>query len=109
MQHRFYGDSIPMGPDVGPKNLGLLSIEQAMADYANLISTTREKYKCPHCPVVAGGGSVRAASYVAKCSTQLRVCTLLSKGFWLFLNATDSAAAPFAHCSTRENSLHTCG
>lgn len=40
--------------------MGLLSIEQAMADYANLIADTRTKYKCPHCPVVAGGGSVCA-------------------------------------------------
>mmetsp|Transcript_10428 Transcript_10428/g.26773 ORF Transcript_10428/g.26773 Transcript_10428/m.26773 type:complete len:471 (-) Transcript_10428:34-1446(-) len=57
MEHRFYGDSIPGGPDVKVANMGLLTIEQAMADYADLISRTRAKYECPHCPVVAGGGS----------------------------------------------------
>lgn len=67
-QHRFYGDSVPMGPAVNPDNLGLLSLEQAMADYANLISDTREKYKCPHCPVVAGGGS-----YSGKLAAYLRL------------------------------------
>jgi hypothetical protein len=54
MEHRFYGNSIPKGPTISASNLGLLSIEQAMADYANLISITREKYNCPQCPVVAG-------------------------------------------------------
>ena len=43
MEHRFYGNSIPKGPTVSRSNLGLLSIEQAMADYANLISDTRAK------------------------------------------------------------------
>ena len=60
MEHRFYGQSLPFGNhshDRSRDKLGLLSIEQAMADYANLISAIRAEYKCEFCPVVAGGGS----------------------------------------------------
>ena len=60
MEHRFYGLSRPFGNSSHERSrdkLGLLSIEQAMADYANLISAVREEYQCAWCPVVAGGGS----------------------------------------------------
>ena len=61
MEHRFYGDSVPVPfpSDINTHrpDLRLLSIEQAIADYANIISVIREQFKCPQCPVVAGGGS----------------------------------------------------
>jgi lysosomal Pro-X carboxypeptidase len=61
MEHRFYGDSIPFGSaeeafSHATDRIGLLSVEQAMADYANLISAVKAEH-CPRCSVVAGGGS----------------------------------------------------
>jgi pimeloyl-ACP methyl ester carboxylesterase len=60
MEHRFWGDSIPFGANQSSfrgQHVGLLTVEQCMADYAALIEHVRAQYKCPHCPVVAGGGS----------------------------------------------------
>ena len=61
MEHRFFGDSMPYGANQSSfhvkAHVARFSVEQAMADYASLIEAVRIEYKCPHCPVVAGGGS----------------------------------------------------
>lgn len=73
-EHRFYGDSIPFGGSVEeafiPRadRLGLLTVEQAMADYAKLIEHVKEEHDCPLCPVLAFGGS-----YSGKLSAYLRL------------------------------------
>ncbi|XP_022094668.1 dipeptidyl peptidase 2-like [Acanthaster planci] len=57
-EHRFYGESLPFGnQSFTPENLGLLTVEQALADYAGLIVYLKESLKCPACRVVTFGGS----------------------------------------------------
>ncbi|XP_033642932.1 dipeptidyl peptidase 2-like [Asterias rubens] len=57
-EHRFYGETLPFGNDSFiPENLGLLTIEQALADYAELILFLKQELKCPECKVVTFGGS----------------------------------------------------
>jgi len=59
---RFFGDSMPFGEDESfrpdPTHLGLLSVEQALADDASLILKMKERYDTPGSPVVALGGSL---------------------------------------------------
>lgn len=60
MEHRFFGESVPFkapfkdSPDV----VGLLSVEQALADYAAIISAIRDEFKAWDAPVVTFGGSL---------------------------------------------------
>ncbi|KAK8762808.1 hypothetical protein V5799_025929 [Amblyomma americanum] len=59
-EHRFFGQSLPFGKDsfVSPQNLGYLTSDQALADYADLL--LHLKYTLPgaeRSPVVAFGGS----------------------------------------------------
>lgn len=62
-EHRFYGGSIPFNNSVEeafqPRadRIGLLSVSQAMADYAKLINHVRDEHGCPDCPVISFGGS----------------------------------------------------
>ncbi|CAH1785139.1 unnamed protein product [Owenia fusiformis] len=61
-EHRFYGGSAPFsewGPEWSFKHpyIGLLTIEQAMADYAHLISNIKETMNATKCPVITFGGS----------------------------------------------------
>nr|CAB3239873.1 dipeptidyl peptidase 2 [Phallusia mammillata] len=57
-EHRFYGTSLPFGNNTFMhKNIGLLTVEQAMADYAYLIEHLKESYNATHVPVIAFGGS----------------------------------------------------
>ena len=68
------GGSIPFNGSVEeafqptPERLGLLSVTQAMADYAALIQSVREAHGCPDCPVLSFGGS-----YSGKLSAYLRL------------------------------------
>nr|XP_002127477.1 dipeptidyl peptidase 2 [Ciona intestinalis] len=57
-EHRFYGTSLPFGNDSFiDKNIGLLSIEQAMADYAYLLKHLKSSYNADDIPIIAFGGS----------------------------------------------------
>ncbi|EDV27532.1 uncharacterized protein TRIADDRAFT_21030 [Trichoplax adhaerens] len=57
-EHRYYGKSLPFGKDsFKPKNLGLLTSEQALADYAVLLTSLKKSLNANKCKVVAFGGS----------------------------------------------------
>jgi len=60
-EHRYYGKSYPFGNDSysSVSNLGYLSSEQALADFAVIITYLKE-VRLPHAkksPVIAFGGS----------------------------------------------------
>ncbi|XP_050404113.1 dipeptidyl peptidase 2 isoform X2 [Patella vulgata] len=57
-EHRFYGKSLPFGDDsFKGNNIGLLTIEQALADYAVLINKIKQTYKAKKSAVITFGGS----------------------------------------------------
>ncbi|XP_063425123.1 dipeptidyl peptidase 2-like [Mytilus trossulus] len=57
-EHRFYGKSMPFPSDnFNSKNVGLLTIEQALADYAVLLTSLKKSLNATGCPVIAFGGS----------------------------------------------------
>lgn len=54
---RFYGKSLPFGnQSFSHPYIGLLSIEQALGDYAVLLTTLRQELNATSCPVIAFGG-----------------------------------------------------
>ena len=73
-EHRFYGGSIPWNNSVAeaftprPDRLGLLSVSQALGDYAAIIQAVRTSHGCRDCPVISFGGS-----YSGKLSAYLRL------------------------------------
>ncbi|XP_006823122.1 dipeptidyl peptidase 2-like, partial [Saccoglossus kowalevskii] len=70
---RYYGKSLPFGDSsfiLG--NIGFLSIEQAMADYAVLIHYLKIKLNAAKCPVIAFGG-------LQKLTKILRLCKPMTK------------------------------
>ncbi|XP_070532339.1 dipeptidyl peptidase 2-like [Ptychodera flava] len=57
-EHRYYGTSLPFGnSSFTLENVGLLTTEQAMADFAVLIYHLKESLNATKCPVIAFGGS----------------------------------------------------
>ena len=61
-EHRYYGDSLPFGyRSFEKQNMGYLSVEQALADYATLIRfikyDNQETAGSANCPVISFGGS----------------------------------------------------
>lgn len=54
---RYYGKSLPFGKDsfTVPK-IGLLTVEQALADYAVMITELKEQLEAKNCPVIVFGG-----------------------------------------------------
>ncbi|GAM26049.1 hypothetical protein SAMD00019534_092240 [Acytostelium subglobosum LB1] len=57
-EHRYYGATMPFGDNSStPENLGYLTSEQALADYAQLLQAVMADMDISHCPVLAVGGS----------------------------------------------------
>eukprot|EP00927_Polykrikos_kofoidii_P073438 TRINITY_DN69480_c0_g1_i1.p1 TRINITY_DN69480_c0_g1~~TRINITY_DN69480_c0_g1_i1.p1 ORF type:complete len:543 (+),score=80.74 TRINITY_DN69480_c0_g1_i1:48-1631(+) len=60
VEHRYYGKSHPYGDSpLGRQEMGGLTIEQAMADYAWFVKDLRRQLACrdSECPIVTFGGS----------------------------------------------------
>ncbi|XP_065867922.1 uncharacterized protein [Euphorbia lathyris] len=61
IEHRYYGESMPFGSEDeafrNSSTLGYLSSEQALADYAEVITHVKEKLSAAKCPAIAIGGS----------------------------------------------------
>nr|XP_061804156.1 dipeptidyl peptidase 2-like [Nerophis lumbriciformis] len=57
-EHRYYGKSLPFGNDsFSIPQIGLLTVEQAIADYAVMISVLKRQMGATDCPVIVFGGS----------------------------------------------------
>ncbi|XP_061133678.1 dipeptidyl peptidase 2 isoform X3 [Syngnathus typhle] len=57
-EHRYYGKSLPFGNDsFNIPQIGLLTVEQAIADYAVMISVLKLQMSATDCPVIVFGGS----------------------------------------------------
>lgn len=57
-EHRYYGKSLPFGEkSFNVPEVGLLTVEQALADYAVMITELKQQLVASHCPVIVFGGS----------------------------------------------------
>eukprot|EP01084_Bolivina_argentea_P280606 479911_1 len=75
-EHRFYGESMPFGTTIMSRNyahdsdhLGLLQVEQALADYMTIVNYAQsELFNCTKCPIIVSG-----VSYSGELSVWLRL------------------------------------
>ncbi|KAI3372495.1 hypothetical protein L3Q82_022691 [Scortum barcoo] len=57
-EHRYYGKSLPFGKDSFTiPQISLLTVEQALADYAVMITELKQQLAATDCPVIVFGGS----------------------------------------------------
>ena len=57
---RYYGKSLPFGKDsFSIPQIGLLTVEQALADYAVMITELKQQLAAADCPVIVFGGRYR--------------------------------------------------
>jgi len=61
MEHRYYGESKPFPLETIRNNMGYLTTEQAMADYAGLLWMMKQDLNEPNLPVIGFGGSYGGA------------------------------------------------
>ncbi|XP_021692132.2 uncharacterized protein LOC110673333 [Hevea brasiliensis] len=61
IEHRYYGESMPFGSEnqafQNANTFGYLSSEQALADYAQVITNVKKNLSAESCPAIAVGGS----------------------------------------------------
>ncbi|XP_002523750.2 lysosomal Pro-X carboxypeptidase [Ricinus communis] len=61
IEHRYYGESMPFGSEdqafQNSSTLGYLSSEQALADYAQVVTDVKKKLSAENCPAIAVGAS----------------------------------------------------
>ncbi|EEF38691.1 lysosomal pro-X carboxypeptidase, putative [Ricinus communis] len=61
IEHRYYGESMPFGSEEqalqNSSTLGYLSSEQALADYAQVITDVKKNLSAENCPAIAVGAS----------------------------------------------------
>ncbi|KAK9796283.1 hypothetical protein WJX73_004046 [Symbiochloris irregularis] len=57
IEHRYYGESQPVGPQSITQDPTFLTVEQALADYANFIAHLKRSLGRPEAPLIAFGGS----------------------------------------------------
>lgn len=54
---RYYGKSLPFGKEsFNIPEISLLTVEQALADYAVMITELKQQLAATHCPVIVFGG-----------------------------------------------------
>lgn len=54
---RYYGKSLPFGKDsFNIPQIGLLTVEQALADYSIMIRELKKELTATQCPVIVFGG-----------------------------------------------------
>ncbi|VDP78814.1 unnamed protein product [Echinostoma caproni] len=56
-EHRYYGQSLPFSDSFTQPNIKYLSVEQALADFAYLITEVKQRFNAVQAPVIAFGGS----------------------------------------------------
>eukprot|EP01120_Amphizonella_sp_Union-15-10_P008998 TRINITY_DN3325_c0_g2_i1.p1 TRINITY_DN3325_c0_g2~~TRINITY_DN3325_c0_g2_i1.p1 ORF type:complete len:481 (+),score=63.13 TRINITY_DN3325_c0_g2_i1:20-1462(+) len=83
-EHRFYGESYPFGPVKSFDYIGLLTVEQALADYAVLLDHLTESLDAKRSPIVAFGGS-----YGGQLTTWIRM------KYPFIVDAALASSAPF--------------
>ena len=109
VEHRFYGGSLPFGPvdsfAARPDRIGLLTIEQAMADYAAVIQSIQKEHGMVGAPVVSLGGSYSGKlSAYSKCRDRWGVwfvCVDLDTKRLSFLIGVSVRLSPRAQCAAR--------
>lgn len=63
---RYYGRSLPFGTDsFGVPQIGLLTVEQALADYAVMIRELKQQLGAADCPVIVFGGRWGPQAFVS--------------------------------------------
>ena len=87
-QQRYYGTSLPFGEaSFSKENIGFLSIEQALADYAVLLKSLQISYKAEDCKVVTFGG--RYSQLFIICLLYVVVVLAVLMSFVIILNYED--------------------
>uniref|UniRef100_A0A5K3EXI6 Ribosomal RNA-processing protein 40 n=1 Tax=Mesocestoides corti TaxID=53468 RepID=A0A5K3EXI6_MESCO len=94
-EHRYYGESLPFPSSFNQPYIGYLTIEEAMADFANLIPAVKQQFNATSAPVIAFGGS-----YGGMLAAYMRL------QYPHIISGAISSSAPFKWV-TGEASLHT--